>query len=85
MFRNIITIMEKCNPVAIGQLIQQELKSQRRSAAWLATQLQCNRTNVYKIFNRSSIDCELLLKISQALSTNFFNHYSRQVDEVSVR
>ncbi len=76
--------MEKSNPVAIGGLIQQELRSQRRSAAWLATQLQCNRTNVYKIFNRSSIDCELLMKISTALSTNFFNHYSKQLEKVSI-
>ncbi len=73
--------MKATSQLAIGQLIQEELRRQHRSAAWLASQLQCNRTNVYKIFNRPSIDCELLLKISGALSHNFFNHYNFRFDQ----
>ena len=51
----------------------------RYSAAWLAKQLYCDRTNVYKIFHKASIDCELLLKISIVLNYDFFKIYSKLV------
>ena len=34
--------------------------------------IHCERTNVYTIFHRSSIDVELLVRISKALNHNFF-------------
>ena len=47
---------------------------------WLARKLNCNRTNIYKIFNRSTIDTELLLKISNVLQHNFFEEYTNRLD-----
>ncbi len=61
--------------IFIGKLIRDELKEQQKSVVWLSSELGCNRTNVYKIFNRKSIDVELLLRISKALKRNFFEPY----------
>lgn len=66
--------------IFIGKLIEEELRSQDRSVVWLAGQLSCNRTNIYKIFHRASIDTELLLKISNILKRNFFDNYTERLD-----
>ncbi|MDE7025354.1 MAG: XRE family transcriptional regulator [Paramuribaculum sp.] len=68
------------NQVFIGKSIEQELRLQERSVVWLARKLNCNRTNVYKIFNRTTIDTELLLKISNVLQRNFFEEYTCRLD-----
>lgn len=41
--------------VAIGEIIKQELKNQGKTSVWLAEELGCHRTNVYKIYNRNTI------------------------------
>jgi hypothetical protein len=58
--------------VHIGSLISSELRRQRRPAAWLAQEICCDRTNVYKILRKGSIDTELLCRISVALNHDFF-------------
>lgn len=67
--------------IFIGQLIRDELKAQRKSVVWFSRQLGCNRTNVYKIFNRHSIDAELLLRISRILGRNFFEPYTDRLPQ----
>lgn len=67
--------------VHIGKLIQEELERQERSASWLARKLYCDRTNVYKIFKRSTIDTDLLLRVSIALGRDFFSEYVKLVEE----
>ena len=59
----------------IGELIQEELHRQERTVSWFARKLFCDRTNVYNIFQRKSIDTELLLRISLILNHNFFKYY----------
>lgn len=61
--------------VHIGQIIETELHRQERSVTWFANKLYCDRTNVYSIFKRKSIDTELLLRISTVLHHNFFSYY----------
>ena len=56
----------------IGEQIEAILRKQGKSAAWLATQIPCERTNVYNIFRRKSVDARLLMKISQILEHDFF-------------
>ncbi|MBD5225033.1 MAG: XRE family transcriptional regulator [Bacteroidales bacterium] len=56
----------------MGSLIGSELRRQRRPAAWLAQEICCDRTNVYKILRKGSIDTELLCRISVALEHDFF-------------
>lgn len=62
--------------IHIGQLIEAELHRQERSVAWFAKKLYCDRTNVYHIFKRQSLDTELLLRISLLLDHDFFRYYS---------
>lgn len=66
--------------VLIGKSIENELRAQERSVVWLARKLNCNSTNVYKIFCRTTIDTELLLKISNILQRNFFEEYTSRLD-----
>ena len=73
--------MENCqNNIHIGHLIREQLKADQRSASWLAREIGCTRNHVYKIFNRPSLDADLILKISIVLSFNFFQYYSTEVN-----
>ncbi len=66
--------------VHIGQIIETELHRQERSVTWFANKLYCDRTNVYSIFKRKSIDTELLQRISIILHHNFFNYYLTELE-----
>lgn len=61
--------------VHIGKLIRQTLEKQGRSPSWLAEQINCNRDNIYKIYQRSNINTELLMHISIVLKVDFFEYY----------
>ena len=67
--------------ISIGELIHKRLNEERRSAAWLAEKISCNRSTVYKILQKTFIDTELLLKISLALNFDFFSYYSQIFNE----
>ena len=62
--------------IHIGRLIREKMKEERRSVIWLADEIGCERDAVYKIFDKQSIDVDLILRISIALKINFFCYYS---------
>jgi len=62
--------------IAIGQFIKEELKKQGKTSVWLADELGCHRTNVYKIYGRNSIDSSMLFHICKLLKVDFFKLYS---------
>jgi DNA invertase Pin-like site-specific DNA recombinase len=64
------------NSIHIGELIRDRLKDEGRSVLWLAKKLNCDRTNVYKIFRKSNIDVIQLLRICIVLNFDFFACYS---------
>ena len=66
--------------IHIGQLIKQELELQERTPSWLARKINCERPNVYNIFERKSIDTDLLLLISKALNKDFFEILSKELN-----
>lgn len=66
----------------IGHRVQEVLREQERSATWFAEKLCYTRSNVYKIFDRSSIDTFLLQRISQILNHNFFADLSDDISEL---
>ena len=68
--------------VHIGQLIRLELIRQHHSATWFAQEMSCSRTSVYKIFDKSSIDTDLLLRISEVLNVDFFKVYSQELEKI---
>ena len=63
------------NEINIGELIETEMLRQERSA-WLASKLYCSRTNIYKIYGRTSIDTTTLYRVSRVLGHNFFSYYA---------
>lgn len=67
--------IETLRPIHIGEKIKCQMLLKHCSATWLASKLYCDRTNIYKIFARPSIDSDLLLRISVALKHNFFADY----------
>jgi len=61
----------KMKNVHIGEMIRGEMRQQGRTVSWLATQICCENSNIYKMYKRKSIDLEQLMKISEALGHNF--------------
>ena len=57
--------------VHIGKLIHDELDRQGRTVVWFAKQIYCEKSNVYKMFRRKSIDLFQLMRISEVLDHNF--------------
>lgn len=68
--------------VHIGKLIEKELRRQERSVTWFANKLCYERTNVYSIFKRQSIDTELLVRISRILNHNFLDYYNKEMNDM---
>ena len=66
--------------VHIGNLIRQTLKESGYTVVWFAEQLAYTRVNVYKIFEKKSLDADLLMRISVMLGTNFFKQYSDELE-----
>ena len=65
--------------MAIGPIIKAKLKEKRITVVSFAEQLGSSRTNVYKIFNKHSINTDDLFKISQILNVDFFKYYSEKL------
>ena len=66
--------------VHVGELIHQELKLQGRTVNWLAKEIYCERSNIYKMFCRKSIDLAQLMKISEVLEHNFLKDCYEESD-----
>ena len=49
--------------------------------SWFARELYCDRTNVYKLFRKESIDTLLLFRISTVLSHDFFKYYTDEFSD----
>ncbi len=60
----------------IGTIIKEELERQERSVSWFARKLSCDRSNVYRLFQKHSIDTALLSRISVILNRDFFKELS---------
>ena len=63
--------MKTQSKLHIGHIVKSVFDKSGLSVAEFARRIYCERTNVYKIFNRQSIDIETLVKISEALEHNF--------------
>lgn len=57
--------------VHVGKMIQDELTRQGRSVMWLSKQIYCEKSNIYKMFKRKSIDVLQLMHISEVMQHNF--------------
>lgn len=57
--------------IHIGSLIKQKLEDSSLTISQFAARINCDRTTVYDIFKRKSVDVERLLLISEVLHYNF--------------
>lgn len=65
--------MTNTDNVHIGQLVKSVFDESGMSVSELARQLRCERTNVYTIFKRRTVDVELLALLSEILNHNFLD------------
>ena len=67
--------------VDIGKEIRKRLKEQKRSITWLAYEIDCDRSNLYKQLHSPHLHVELLYSICVVLREDFFAHYSQSLSE----
>lgn len=65
----------------IGNLVKAKLKERAHTCVWLAAQMGCSRTNLYKIFNKKYVGSRDLEKLSLILNFNFFEVVSKEMKE----
>jgi transcriptional regulator with XRE-family HTH domain len=61
--------------IHIGSIIQKILKKRQMKIVSFASELGCDRTRIYSIFQNKSIDVDLLVRISKILNYNFLLEY----------
>ena len=66
--------------IHIGTRIREVMKDKKMTVTYLASQIPCERTNVYNIFIRTDISMSLLMTISRILGHNFFAELSEDFD-----
>ena len=69
-----------CSMIHIGRIIKQELQKKGFTVTWLTKELNCSRSNVYKIFDKPTLDTALLMQISKLLDVDFFQYYSEELE-----
>lgn len=69
----------KGNSMHIGSVIRQQMEEQGRSVSWLSREYGCSRVNMYKIFEKQSIDTQSLLRFSVILHYDFFLLYQEEL------
>lgn len=77
-----IVIMKSTKSKTIGDLINEEVRRQGMPVTKFAKEINCQRNNVYDIFNRSNMDIDLLKRISKVLGVNFFQKIADDLDLV---
>lgn len=65
--------------IHLGNMIKRELKAQGRSVSWLARTIHMERSSIYKIFDRNSLDVGLLIRISVVMDHDFFLDVSQKM------
>ena len=72
------------NVIHVGRMIEAELRRQDRTVSWLARSICHERSSIYKIFSRKSVDVYLLLRISILLNHDFFLDISSAINSRKV-
>lgn len=64
-----------------GHIIKAVFDEQGRTVKWFATKMHCNRTNIYKMFEKPHLNSEIIARASQVLGHDFFLDISRLMNE----
>ena len=65
----------------MGKMVETWVRSHGVSVGWLAGRISCTRNNIYGIFGRSSLDSDLLFRLSRSLDHDFFADLSSRFRE----
>ena len=65
----------------VGEAIKKELERQGKTVVWFARKMSYSRANIYKIFEKPSIDTNVLMRISTLLGVDFFKSYSNELGQ----
>lgn len=66
----------------IGKRIKEKLAEQGKTTLWLANELSYNRTTMYKIYDKASLDTRMLLRISRIMQYDFFKDLSEELHNI---
>ncbi|GHT39089.1 hypothetical protein FACS189437_01510 [Bacteroidia bacterium] len=72
------------NKLHIGLLIKQKVKERGITNSDLARSIHRTRQTVNNIYDRPSIDTDLLGRISDALDHDFFDYYKKNILQKSI-
>ena len=64
--------------IKIGDLIKKTLSDRKMKLKDFAEELGMARQNIYRIFEKNSIETDLLIRISSVLNHNFFQYLDNQ-------
>jgi len=76
-FPRLFCAMSPNKKIHIGKRIREVASERNVSAPELAEALSCTRKHIYKIFQKDSLNSELLMNFSKALRYDFFAEYSK--------
>ena len=62
--------------IHFGDLIKERLFLQGRSVRWFALQMNCDRSNMYKLLSRAHLDTNFILRACKILEHDFFKDAS---------
>lgn len=65
----------------VGHIIKAVFDEQGRTVKWFAEKMHCNRTNIYKMFEKSDLNSEIIARASKALDHDFFLDISNKMKE----
>ena len=64
----------------IGKMVAAELERQGRKVEWLARQIPCDKSNMYKLLKKPNWDVAMLIRISRILRHDFMHDLSSWVE-----
>ncbi len=68
-------------PLNIGEKIREVFEAKKMKLKDFAEAIGVARQNIYRIFEKDTIDIELLLQICTALEHNFLQYYSNELTD----
>lgn len=66
--------------IHLGTLVRRKMRERGISINEFAEAIHCDRTNVYNIFKRKSMDVQLVVRISNALNYDFLQYYHQEIN-----
>ena len=64
----------------VGHIIKAVFDEQGRTVNWFAAKMHCNRTNIYKLFEKRHLNSEIIARASKILEHDFFLDISQRLN-----